>query len=76
MAPQLETPLLPAQPHLHGAAAGDAGRPARADWTIDQDWQRYTPQEHATWRTLFQRQSALLPGRCRLGQSRSRISSN
>lgn len=59
MAPQLET----SPPHLHGAAAGDAGRPARADWTIDQDWQRYTPQQHATWRTLFQRQSALLPGR-------------
>lgn len=59
MAPQLET----SPPHLHGAAAGDAGRPACADWTIDQDWQRYTPQQHATWRTLFQRQSALLPGR-------------
>jgi len=59
MTAPLETTLTA----LHGAAAGDAGRPARADWTIDQDWQRYTPQEHATWRTLFQRQSALLPGR-------------
>ena len=33
------------------------------DWTIDQDWQRYTPQDHATWKTLFERQSKLLPGR-------------
>ena len=34
-----------------------------ADWTIDQDWPSYTPQEHATWKTLFQRQTQLLPGR-------------
>jgi phenylalanine-4-hydroxylase len=45
----------------HGALAGL--RPARADWTIDQCWERYTPQEHATWRALFERQSRLLPGR-------------
>ena len=37
-----------------------AGRP---DWTIDQGWSHYTPQEHATWKTLFERQSLLLPGR-------------
>jgi phenylalanine-4-hydroxylase len=47
----------------HGAAAGEAGRPERADWTIDQDWERYTPSEHAVWKTLFERQSKLLPGR-------------
>jgi len=35
----------------------------RADWTIDQDWARYTPEEHAVWKTLFERQSRLLPGR-------------
>ncbi len=46
---------------LHGAAAG--ARPDRPDWTIDQGWSRYTDAEHATWRTLFDRQSALLPGR-------------
>jgi phenylalanine-4-hydroxylase len=34
-----------------------------ADWTIPQDWAHYTPEEHATWDLLFQRQSALLPGR-------------
>jgi len=46
---------------LHGLAAGD--KPERADWTIDQGWERYTAAEHAVWRTLFERQSRLLPGR-------------
>lgn len=36
---------------------------AAADWTIPQDWARYTAEEHATWDTLFARQSKLLPGR-------------
>jgi phenylalanine-4-hydroxylase len=36
---------------------------ATADWTIPQDWSHYTEAEHATWRTLYQRQVALLPGR-------------
>ncbi|MCS4509422.1 phenylalanine 4-monooxygenase [Xylophilus ampelinus] len=48
---------------LHGAAAGADRPPERPDWTIPQGWERYTPQEHATWRTLFVRQSKLLPGR-------------
>jgi len=47
----------------HGLAAGDAVKPARADWTIDQGWASYTPAEHAVWKTLFERQSKLLPGR-------------
>jgi len=47
----------------HGAAAGEAGRPARADWTIDQGWEHYTAEEHAVWKTLFERQTRLLPGR-------------
>lgn len=34
-----------------------------ADYTIDQPVERYTPEHHATWRTLFERQAALLPGR-------------
>ena len=50
-------------PVLHGLAAGDAGRPANADWTVPQNWSAYTPAEHAVWRTLFERQTALLPGR-------------
>ncbi len=46
---------------LHGLAAGY--QPERADWTVDQGWARYTAQEHATWQTLYARQSRLLPGR-------------
>lgn len=36
---------------------------AAADWTVPQDWAHYTPEEHATWDTLFARQTKLLPGR-------------
>jgi phenylalanine-4-hydroxylase len=35
----------------------------RPDWTIDQGWSSYTAAEHATWKTLFERQTKLLPGR-------------
>ncbi|ALJ14832.1 phenylalanine 4-monooxygenase [Sphingopyxis macrogoltabida] len=34
-----------------------------ADWTIPQDWDAYTAEDHATWDTLFDRQARLLPGR-------------
>ena len=34
-----------------------------ADWIIPQDWAHYSAEEHATWDTLFARQSAMLPGR-------------
>ena len=34
-----------------------------ADWTIPQDWGAYTPDEHALWDRLFERQTAMLPGR-------------
>jgi phenylalanine-4-hydroxylase len=46
-------------------AADSLIRPPEAaeDWTIPQQWERYTPQEHAVWDELFARQSALLPGR-------------
>lgn len=47
----------------HGLAAGGAEKPARPDWTIDQGWANYTPAEHAVWKTLFERQTKLLPGR-------------
>jgi phenylalanine-4-hydroxylase len=33
------------------------------DWTVPQDWARFTAAEHAVWDRLFARQSALLPGR-------------
>jgi phenylalanine-4-hydroxylase len=47
----------------HGAAPRASNPPARADWTIDQGWDQYSVEQHATWRTLFERQSKLLPGR-------------
>jgi len=46
----------------HGLAAGDGARPESADWTIDQGWDAYTSAEHGVWKTLFERQSKLLPG--------------
>jgi phenylalanine-4-hydroxylase len=36
---------------------------ANPDWTIPQDWNRYTPAEHAVWDTLFARQTGMLDGR-------------
>ncbi|MBN8813000.1 MULTISPECIES: phenylalanine 4-monooxygenase [unclassified Sphingomonas] len=36
---------------------------ASADWTIPQNWQAYTAEEHATWDRLYARQAKLLPGR-------------
>ncbi|UKK83668.1 phenylalanine 4-monooxygenase [Sphingopyxis sp. BSN-002] len=36
---------------------------AAADWTIPQDWDAFTADEHAMWDRLFARQSAMLPGR-------------
>jgi phenylalanine-4-hydroxylase len=40
-------------------------RPAHAapDWTIPQEWDRYSAADHDVWDALFARQSALLPGR-------------
>ena len=36
---------------------------AASDWTIPQDWSRYSNDEHALWDKLFARQSAMLQGR-------------
>lgn len=47
----------------HGLAAGDMAQPERADWTVDQGWERYTQEEHAVWKELYDRQTKLLPGR-------------
>jgi phenylalanine-4-hydroxylase len=35
----------------------------RTDWTIAQDWGRFTSSEHSLWDQLFDRQAKLLPGR-------------
>ena len=48
--------------HLHGVA-DSSYQPERPDWTIDQGWEHYTAEEHAVWKTLFERQRHLLPGR-------------
>jgi phenylalanine-4-hydroxylase len=34
-----------------------------SDWVIPQQWDRYTPAEHAMWDRLFARQAAMLEGR-------------
>jgi phenylalanine-4-hydroxylase len=42
------------------------GPQAASDFTIEQNWQGYSEEEHATWRLLLERQQKLLPGRaCR-----------
>ena len=51
----------PGRTNKHGLAGG--ARPERDDWTIDQGWSRYSAQDHAVWKTLFERQTRLLPGR-------------
>ncbi len=40
-------------------------RPENAadDWTVPQDWDHFTAEEHGVWDTLFERQSKQLPGR-------------
>src|ERR1700722_2302789 len=35
----------------------------RDDFTIDQNWGRYSETEHGIWHTLFERQAEILPGR-------------
>lgn len=35
---------------------------ARADYTCEQQWSRYTPEEHALYERLYLRQAAQLPG--------------
>lgn len=53
------------EPVVYGTSTrpprGDYAR-ARDDYTCEQDWSAYTEADHATWRRLFDRQSALLPG--------------
>lgn len=47
----------------HGLAGSETEKPESADWTISQNWEGYTATDHATWQTLFERQTHLLPGR-------------
>lgn len=41
----------------------ERARGAADDWTIPQDWDRFTPAEHAMWDRLFERQANQLRGR-------------
>jgi phenylalanine-4-hydroxylase len=52
-----------AEQEKHGSAGDAAPPPVNLDWTIDQGWEQYTPAEHGVWKTLFDRQTRLLPGR-------------
>jgi phenylalanine-4-hydroxylase len=45
------------------ALATQAPAGAADDWTVPQDWARYTPAEHALWDRLFERQAAQLKDR-------------
>ncbi|MBO9697722.1 MAG: phenylalanine 4-monooxygenase [Sphingopyxis sp.] len=45
--------------HVHDAPPPGAA----ADWTISQNWDAFTADEHAMWDRLFARQSDMLPGR-------------
>jgi len=50
---------------MHDASSQPSTPPpgAAPDWTVPQDWSRYTPEEHAVWDTLYARQSAMLQDR-------------
>ncbi|MFL6733436.1 MAG: phenylalanine 4-monooxygenase [Sphingomicrobium sp.] len=41
----------------------EAAGGASGDFTIPQNWRHYTAEDHATWDTLYARQTKLLPGR-------------
>lgn len=45
-----------------GSLRGDYSA-ADAQYVVPQDWHTYTPDQHALWRKLYQRQVQLLPGR-------------
>lgn len=45
----------------HGLAAG--ATPQSPDWTIAQGWESYSAQDHAVWKTLYERQTKRLVGR-------------
>ena len=51
----MESPLT----HVHDTPPPGAA----ADWTISQNWDAFTADEHAMWDRLFARQSDMLPGR-------------
>ncbi|MGF1544987.1 MAG: phenylalanine 4-monooxygenase [Parvularculaceae bacterium] len=64
MSEAAKTPQRPANPFAANtthALRGDYENMA-ADYTVRQPVERYTDEEHARWRFLYERQTALLPG--------------
>lgn len=55
--------MVEAKIRLEGEKNRYHDAPRSADWTIAQNWESYTPQEHDRWDRLFARQTKLLPGR-------------
>jgi phenylalanine-4-hydroxylase len=51
--------MLAAESHVHHQRPPEAAE----DWTIPQNWQNFSADQHAVWDTLFARQVAMLPGR-------------
>lgn len=45
------------------AKASDIPFTATSDWTVPQEWERFTDAEHGMWDKLFDRQARLLAGR-------------
>ncbi|MBV8664895.1 MAG: phenylalanine 4-monooxygenase [Burkholderiaceae bacterium] len=45
-----------------GALRGDYSK-ADAQYVVEQEWHAYTPEQHALWRRLYERQARLVPGR-------------
>jgi phenylalanine-4-hydroxylase len=48
-------------PNSHIYESPPAG--VHADWTVPQNWEKFSADEHANWDRLFARQTAMLPGR-------------
>jgi len=51
------------EPILSDPKARFRNAPRNPDFTIDQDWRRYTPAEHDRWDQLFKRSQAILRNR-------------
>jgi phenylalanine-4-hydroxylase len=55
----IDLPMTSAPSHVHAVPPPGAA----PDWTIAQNWDAFSAEEHAVWDILFARQVAMLPGR-------------
>ncbi len=71
----------------HAAPVIDENDPDYTPYVIDQGWDKYSAEEHETWKILYDRQQKILPGRAcdefmqnldtlKISDGRSRISRN